>query len=74
MMVFVGCWGAMPTHKFHIGQTVFLDASLARNIPGGAYIVTKELPERDGEFEYRLKSINEPHERVVRESQLRKMP
>ena len=23
-----------------------------------------------GEFEYRIKSINEPHERVVRESQL----
>jgi hypothetical protein len=32
--------------------------------------ITKRLPERDGEFEYRIKSINEPHERVVRESQL----
>jgi hypothetical protein len=28
------------------------------------------LPERDGELEYRIKSVNEPHERVVRESQL----
>jgi hypothetical protein len=54
-------------HKFKIGQTVFLERSLA--MPGGAY-VTKRLPERDGEFEYRIKSINEPHERVVRESQL----
>ena len=25
--------------------------------------------EREGEFEYRVKSANEPHERVVRESQ-----
>ncbi len=54
--------------QFKIGQTVFLERSLAA--PGGAYVITKRLPERDGEFEYRIKSINEPHERVVRESQL----
>ena len=58
----------MPTYKFKIGQTVFLSPSLG--IPGGAYVVTRKLPERDGEFEYRVKSANEPHERVVRESQL----
>jgi hypothetical protein len=29
------------------------------------------MPERDGEFEYRVRSTYEPHERVVRESQLR---
>ena len=61
----------MPDHKFHIGQIVFLDPSLERNLPGGAFIITKKLPEHDGEFEYRVKSINEPHERVVRENQLR---
>jgi hypothetical protein len=49
----------MPTHKFQIG--VFLTASL--NVPGGAYIVTRKLPERDGEFEYRVKSGREPNER-----------
>jgi hypothetical protein len=53
-------------HKFQIGQTVFLTPS-NRHIPEGAYIVTKKLPERDGEFEYRVKSANEAHERVVRE-------
>lgn len=63
----------MPTHMFQVGQTVFLDSSLSQNIPGGAYVVTKKLPERGGEFEYRVKSANERHERVVRESQLRKM-
>jgi len=61
----------MPTHRFHIGQTVFLEPSLDRNISGGAYIITKNLPERDGEPEYRVKSVNEPHERVVCESQVR---
>ena len=29
-------------------------------------------PEINGQFQYRIKSVNEPHERVVRESQLRK--
>jgi hypothetical protein len=60
-------------HKFNIGQKVFVTPSFNLNIPGGVYVVTKKLPERDGEFEYRVKSINEPHERVVRESQLRKI-
>jgi hypothetical protein len=55
-------------HKFNIGQTAFLERSLA--VPGGTCVITKRLPERDGEFEYRIKSVNEPHERVVRESQL----
>jgi hypothetical protein len=55
-------------HKFNIGQTVFLERSLA--VPGGTCVITKRLPERDGEFEYRIKSVNEPHERVARESQL----
>jgi hypothetical protein len=61
-------------HKFNVGQRVFLTPSFALNIAGGAYVVTKKLPERDGEFEYRVKSVDEPHERVVREGQLRKIP
>jgi hypothetical protein len=42
-------------------------------IPAGAYIVTRRS-KRDGEFEYRVKSVAEPHERVVRESQLSEVP
>jgi hypothetical protein len=56
----------MPTHEFQIGQTVFLSPSISRNVPGGAYIITKKLPERDGEFGYRVKSVNEPYERVCK--------
>ena len=37
-------------------------------------IVTKKLPEHNGEFEYRVRSVNEPHERVVRESELSDVP
>jgi len=37
-------------------------------------MITKQMPERDGEREYCVKSINEPYERVVREGLLRKIP
>jgi hypothetical protein len=62
---------AMPTHKFHVGQLVKLAPAISRNVPGSTYEVTKLLPESRGEFEYRIKSVNELHERVVRESELR---
>jgi hypothetical protein len=63
----------MPGHKFHIGEIVELSPSTLRRAVGGVYEVTKRLPESDaGEYQYRVKSINEPHERVVRESELSK--
>jgi hypothetical protein len=60
----------MPAHKFWVGQLVQLAPAISRNVLGGAYEVTKQLPESGDEFEYRIKSKNEPHERVVRESEL----
>jgi hypothetical protein len=63
----------MPDHKFHIGEIVELEPSMLRRTSGGVYEVTKRLPKSDaGEYGYRVKSINEPHERVVRESELSK--
>jgi hypothetical protein len=66
---YVGATLPMPTHKFRIGQLVQLAPAISRNVPGGSYEVTRQLPESSGEFEYRIKSVNEPHERV--ESELR---
>jgi hypothetical protein len=61
----------MADHKFQTGQRVTLAASAAsRRAAGGSYVITKQLPERSGEFEYRIKSVSEPHERVARESEL----
>jgi len=62
----------MPGHKFHVGEIVEILPSTRWGAPGGVYEITKRLPERTGEYEYRVKSINEPHERVVRESELSK--
>ncbi len=61
----------MAEHKFRAGQRVTLSANFAnRNAGGAGYVVTRQLPERGGEFEYRVKSVSEPHERVARESEL----
>ena len=50
----------MPNHKFRIGQSVQLSPTASRNASGGVYVVIKQLPENAGEYEYRIKSINEP--------------
>ena len=65
-----GC--PMPSHKFLMGEIVYVRPAITRNVPGGAYVVTKQLPHNGREFEYRIKSANEKHERVVRESELTK--
>ena len=55
-------------HKFHLGQTVEYRA--ARYAPRGAHVVTAKLPERDGEYEYRIRNLAEAQERRARESEL----
>jgi hypothetical protein len=62
---------AMPSHKFRIGQLAQRTPAISRNVPGGTFEITKQLLESGGEFEYRIKSANEPHERVARESEVR---
>ena len=62
-------WRVM--HKFKLGERLFPARSVDLNVSAGAYVVIKRLPMRDGEFEYQIKSVTEPDERVVRESQLR---
>jgi hypothetical protein len=61
----------MASHKFKVGDTVVLMPAISRNVPGGVFEVVKRLPGND-EPEYRIKSANEPHERVARESELTK--
>jgi hypothetical protein len=60
---------SMPDHKFHIGQIV-QPRPQSRSMPAGSYKVIRRMPERAGEFEYRIKSMKELHERVVLESEL----
>ena len=55
-------------HKFKVGQLVNF---LNRDATSGVYEVTQVLPaEEGGAFQYRIKNVNEPHERMVREHEL----
>ena len=57
-------------HKFTVGQTVQFKPDEHPAAPRGSYEVTKQLPHNGHEYEYRIKSAQEEHERTARESQL----
>ncbi len=64
----------MTDHKFRIGQKVQLVEGPRYLAPAqSGYEIVRQLPDRDGELNYRIKSRSEAHERVVGESQLRKV-
>jgi len=61
---------------FRIGQMVtYRPDQRGQDVPpGGAYMITARLPESaDGLFEYRIRNVNEQHERVAKERELRGM-
>ena len=61
----------MHERKFKVGQTVrFTSARYNRGGTIGNYEVTHLLPPEGDDYQYRIKSANEPHERVAKESQL----
>jgi hypothetical protein len=63
----------MLCHKFKVGDIVAIRPEISRFVPSGVFEVIKQLP-GSSELEYRIKSANEPYERVARESELIKAP
>ena len=63
--------GEFVFHKFKIGQEVEYSPPRGNYAPRGMYLVTRLLPERDGQFEYVIKCFQETYERIARESELR---
>jgi hypothetical protein len=60
-------------HKFKVGQSVqYTSGPHGRGTSSGAYKITQLLPSEGDDYQYRIKSASEPHERVVKESQLAK--
>jgi len=56
-------------YKFKIGDIVAINPTIGRFRAGGIFEVIKQLP-GNGEPEYRIKSADELHERMARESEL----
>ena len=58
-------------HQFRSGQMVRLCRSIRYGAATeGDYEIVRQLPDEGGELQYRIKSMREPHERVVKESDL----
>ena len=59
----------MSRHKFKIGQLVYY---LGRGGAFDVYQVTQLLPPEGEVFQYRIRNVNEPHEREAKENELRR--
>jgi hypothetical protein len=57
----------MSGHKYETGQLVDY---LGRKRASGVYKITQLLPEGEA-FQYRIKNVKEPHERIAKEYELR---
>ena len=63
----------MSAHKFKVGQTVtYTSGPYGALYAGSIYTVTQLLPPEGDDFQYKIKNAAEPHERVAKESQLRR--
>lgn len=61
----------MPAHVYRIGATVhFTPGASDQNDQRGSFRVLRHLPAEGADNQYRIKSMVDGHERVVRESQL----
>ncbi len=62
------------SNQFRSGQTVRLSrASSHQSAATGEYKIVQLLPDNGREQQYRIKSMREPHERVVNESDLERI-
>ncbi|ONG58898.1 hypothetical protein BKE38_01465 [Pseudoroseomonas deserti] len=63
----------MQPHGFSVGQVVEVHPGKHEgHVPGGIYTVERLLPNEGTDREYRVRNQKDGHERVVRESQLRR--
>ena len=58
-------------HKFKVGQSVhYTSGPYGSSWRGGVFKIMQLLPPQGGECQYRIKSADEPYDRVVKESEL----
>lgn len=61
----------MPAYNYQVGQVVEAAKSIFSVIPAGRYEIVRRMPPTvGGENQYRIKSLHDGHERVVKESDL----
>ena len=66
------CAASMAEYKFKIGETVYFHPKLPNDSPRGVYQIVRRLPAAEGEFQYVIRSTSEEHQRVAKETELRR--
>jgi hypothetical protein len=62
----------MSTHKFSNGEMVIVQPDTATsNMRPGSYLIVQQLPAAGGSFQYRVRGLLDPCERIVNERWLR---
>jgi hypothetical protein len=65
----------MAPHKFSVDQKVkFHPTAAGQSHQRGTYTIVRLLPSETRDWQYRVKSDHDAHERVVLESQLAALP
>jgi hypothetical protein len=65
----------MPDHSFEVGQTVVAPfGGTHALVPRGPYVVVRLLPLVADQPQYRVRSTEDGHERVVTEQQIKPVP
>jgi hypothetical protein len=57
----------MSDHKFKVGQPVGFRGGGSRT---DVFKIMQCLPPQGADFQYRIRGVNEPHDRVAKESEL----
>ena len=60
----------VSSHRFKVGQTVFYTPDVGSGRRSGVFTIMQRLPPEGGDNQNRIKSADEPFDRVVKESEL----
>lgn len=65
----------MGDHRFKVGQSVnyYMSGPRSRAGSSSVYKITQLLPPEGDDRQYRIKSPHEPHERVAKETDLKRV-
>jgi hypothetical protein len=65
----------MDDHKFKVGENVsYLSGSRGHGPRSDVFGIRQCLPPQGGDYQYRIRGADEPHDRVAKESELERSP
>ncbi|MGE0425702.1 MAG: hypothetical protein AB7O88_25810 [Reyranellaceae bacterium] len=60
----------MHAHKFKVGDYVRVAPRTVGAVPAGRYQVVRQMPPEGAQNQYRVRYVDDGHERMVKESDL----